>query len=187
MRKLNNKGMTIVEILVCFMIVAFISTALFSTATVFNNKRSIESTKAELIQYRNQIDKLIEDDLINKGLSNAKIITNGDPTANSADYEIRLFFRDGTEKTLKIHSKISGEIGTGTCNGTDSFYVEYGGTRYTLPDVGSSDDGKCKDLRYGTIKVSNEENVLLIYINFTHPELGNDYAINIVAPINYFG
>ena len=28
--------------------------------------------------------------------------------------------------------------------------------------------------------------ILFVYVNFYHPELGNDYSINIVAPINYF-
>ena len=46
---LNNKGMTIVEILVCFMIVTFISVSLFNTVETFNNKKSIESTKSALI------------------------------------------------------------------------------------------------------------------------------------------
>ncbi len=199
MKKLNNKGMTIVEILVCFMIVAFITTALFSTVTVFNNKRNIESAKAELIQYRNQIDKLIEDDLIHKGLTNATVkvedIDSADPKKGKK-YTVNLFFRDGGTKNLIIYSQRAGEYGSAdstTCTGySDNFYITYAGIKYPLPDVGDSVNENCspsetiKDLRFNTIKVSNDNNVLFIYVNFSHPELGTDYSINITAPINYF-
>ena len=206
MKKLNNKGMTIIEILVCFLLVSFISTALFTTVSSFNNKRNIESVKADLLQYRNDIDKLIEDDLIHKGLIDAKVDENVDDSIRAkTEYKIKLSFRDGTSKMLIISSQRAGEYGstsgeTGTCSGaSDNFFIGYGTSetsddyvKYPLPDVGEYVNTACtpsetvKDLRFNTINVSNADNVLLIYINFYHPELGNDYSINIVAPINYF-
>ena len=199
MKKLNNKGMTIIEILVCFLLVSFISTALFTTVSSFNNKRNIESVKADLLQYRNDIDKMIEDDLIHYGLINAEI-NEGNPETT-----VTLHFKDGTSKLLVIYSRRAGEYSSdknevGTCTGfNDEFYIGYGTSKtasdyvkYTLPDVGSFTNDLCdvpeviKDLRFNTINVSNEDNVLFIYINFYHPELGNDYSINIIAPINYF-
>lgn len=213
MKKLNNKGMTIVEILVCFLLVTFITVSLFTTVSSFNNKRSIESVKADLLQYRNDIDKMLEDDLIHKGLTNAKVTPTN--ASGAITYTINLTFRDGTTKVLKIFSQRAGEYGsagssddtsgTATCTGhNDMFYIEYGSNasdtiRYTLPNVGEFVNNECKDfagntkpetiydLRFNTITVSNSDNVLFIYINFYHPELGNDYSINIVAPINYFG
>ena len=203
MKKLNNKGMTIVEILVCFLLVSFITTSLFTTVSSFNNKRNIESVKADLLQYRNDIDKLIEDDLIHKGLTNAKI--NESVSSGTTLYDIKLSFRDGTKKTLIISSKRAGEYSSttddaDTCSGvSDEFFIGYGTStsssdyvKYSLPDVGEFINKNCtpnetiKDLRFNNIKVSNDDNVLFIYINFYHPELGNDYSINIVAPINYF-
>ena len=207
MIKLNNKGVTIVEILVCFLLVSFITTSLYTTVSSFNNKRGIESVRADLLQYRNDIDKLIEDDLIHKGLIDAKISM---PTKTDAitKYNIDLFFRDGSKKVLIINSQRAGEYGSSgpntgddaTCTGkSDDFYIGYGTVentgdylKYPLPDVGSSVNKNCptdetiKDLRFNSIEVKNSDNVLFIYINFYHPELGNDYSINIVAPINYF-
>ena len=207
MIKLNNKGVTIVEILVCFLLVSFITTSLYTTVSSFNNKRGIESVRADLLQYRNDIDKLIEDDLIHKGLIDAKITT---PTNTDAvtKYNIELFFRDGSKKVLIIYSQRAGEYGSSgaaggdeaTCTGnSDKFYIGYGTVentgdylKYTLPNVGSSVNKSCTpeetimDLRFNSIEVKNSDNVLFIYINFYHPELGNDYSINIVAPINYF-
>ena len=215
MIRLNNKGITIVEILVCFLLVTFITTALYASVSSFSNKRSIESVKADLLQYRNDIDKMIEDDLIYKGLTNA-VVTEPIKDPNKTKYVVKLSFRDGTTKELVIFSQRAGEYGSNiekeevtdeaSCTGyNDDFYIGYGTTqttddyiRYDLPDVGSSENEDCPtnpakttfekiyDLRFNSITVSNADNVLFIYINFYHPELGNDYSINIVAPINYF-
>ncbi len=207
MIKLNNRGVTIVEILVCFLLVSFITTSLYTTVSSFNNKRSIESVRADLLQYRNDIDKLIEDDLIHKGLIDAKIST---PIKNDSTtkYNIELFFRDGSKKVLIINSQRAGEYGSSgstsspdaTCTGkSDDFYIGYGSSEtsgdyliYRLPNVGSSVNKSCSpnetimDLRFNSIEVKNSDNVLFVYVNFYHPELGNDYSVNIIAPINYF-
>ena len=207
MIKLNNKGVTIVEILVCFLLVSFITTSLYTTVSSFNNKRGIESVRADLLQYRNDIDKLIEDDLIHKGLIDAKITTPINTDAVTK-YNIELFFRDGSKKVLIINSQRAGEYGSSgaaggdeaTCTGkSDDFYIGYGSSEtsgdyliYRLPNVGSSVNKSCSpnetimDLRFNSIEVKNSDNVLFIYVNFYHPELGNDYSINIIAPINYF-
>ena len=217
MIKLNNKGMTIVEILVCFILVTFITVSLFTTVSSFNNKRSIESVKSDLLQYRNDIDKMLEDDLIHKGLTDAKVKVNT-VNNNTTTYGATLYFRDGSYKKLIIYSQRAGEYCTddsncevdAACTGaSDDFYIAYGNAtnsdpgvlfansdnylKYSLPRVGEFVNDMCtpdaetiQDLRFGNIKISNEQNVLLIYINFEHPELGNNYSINIVAPINYF-
>ena len=111
MIKLNNKGVTIVEILVCFLLVSFITTSLYTTVSSFNNKRGIESVRADLLQYRNDIDKLIEDDLIHKGLIDAKITTPINTDAVTK-YNIELFFRDGSKKVLIISSQRACEYGS---------------------------------------------------------------------------
>lgn len=217
---LNNKGMTIVEILVCFMIVTFISVSLFNTVETFNNKKSIESAKSALLEYRNNIDKMIEDDLIHKGLINAQVFDHHNDTPNATHpdgnffyQDVKLFFRDGSTKTLRIYDERAGDyyynlegqaVAAGekeaACTGhNDKFYIQYGSNlspsgdyiEYLLPDVGEYENAECssheiiKDIRFGKIEVSVKDNVLVIYVGFTHPELGNDYSINIVAPINY--
>ena len=181
----------------------FITTSLFTTVSSLNNRRNIESVKADLLQYRNDIDKLIEDDLIHKGLTNAKITESN--SSGKTLYNILLSFRDGSKKTLVVSSQRAGEYSStsteaGTCSGvSDEFFIGYGTSttssdyvKYPLPDVGEFVNTSCtpnetiKDLRFNSIKVSNDDNVLFVYINFYHPELGNDYSVNIVAPINYF-
>ena len=38
---LNNKGVTTIEVLICFVLVTIISTSLFSTVSMFNDNRKI--------------------------------------------------------------------------------------------------------------------------------------------------
>ena len=45
MKKLNNKGMTAVEVLVCFVLVVIISTSVYTTVSAYQNKQQIESFK----------------------------------------------------------------------------------------------------------------------------------------------
>lgn len=179
--KLNNKGMTLIEIVVCFVLVSFISVALFGTVAAFNTKRSTESVKVALLTYRNEVTRVIENDLVQRGLSN--VVING-------NNEARLYFRDGYSASLSITDERVNDDGSGA--GADKFSILYDKHQYVLPDVGSStvtdSDGNIKnikDLRFSIVKIENDDSVFLLYISFYHPELGTDYSINIVAPINY--
>ena len=70
MKRLNKKGMTTVEILVSFVIVAVISSTIYTTVSNYATRREIESYKLELNTYKNLLTKEIQDDLIKKGLLN---------------------------------------------------------------------------------------------------------------------
>ena len=68
MINLNNKGMSIVELLASFIIVALIMTTLYSTMNNFSDKRVEESAKESIYTYKNLLTKEIYDDIIKKGL-----------------------------------------------------------------------------------------------------------------------
>ena len=65
---LNNKGMTVVELLASFIIVALIMTTLYATMNNFSDKRVEESAKESIYTYKNLLTKEIYDDIIKKGL-----------------------------------------------------------------------------------------------------------------------
>ena len=68
MKKLNNKGMTIIEVLVCFVLVAIISTSMYNSISNFNDRRNLESMKEKILNVKNLYTKQIEDDIVKKGL-----------------------------------------------------------------------------------------------------------------------
>lgn len=73
MVKLNNKGMTAVEILVCMVLVVVITVSMYTSVSSYKNKQQIESFKEKIMTYKNLITKEINDDLIKDGLISAEI------------------------------------------------------------------------------------------------------------------
>ena len=70
---LNEKGMTAVEVLVCFILVVVITVSMYTTVSTYKNKQQIESFKEQIYTYKNLLSKDINDDIIKVGLVDAKI------------------------------------------------------------------------------------------------------------------
>ena len=216
---INNKGITTVEVLLCFVLIVVITTSLYSTISAFNDKRLEEKNRSKIINYTNILTKTIQDDLIFKGLAFANITER--KSGSMQVYEVNMTLNDGTKRLLRISQQftksqihLDGDIGV-----DDSFVIEYGDPDnkmelYPLPDLGNvkgkyqeddmgmntfvpCGDGDCRILQNLQINnvlldISNENknyevesHVLSIFIGLYHPDLGNRYAVNINAPINY--
>ena len=207
MKKLNNKGMTIIEVLVCFVLVAIITTSMYNSISNINDRRNIESMKEKIINVKNLITKDIEDDIVKKGLvyaSNPQLLNGpyyvnanglfpGTPSGgcnnNSAlgscvpngknGKSIELSFKDGTRKRL---------IAVGDRDGKN-YIIAYGTVGESdyiyeqLPNVGRSSDGVLA-LQVGDVNMTNTDGILSIDIRFDHPQLSEKYGIRIVAIAN---
>lgn len=204
LRKMNNKGMTAVEVLVCFVLVVVITTSLFTTVSTYKNKQQIESFKQDIFTYKNLLTKDINDDLIKGGLVDAKIVENFEDEY-VARYAVDMYLKDGRVKTLKVESRkaydylwdesLESQLPKDK-DQDDYFMISYGErilddeteTKFPIPDLGESlnPNGKIiKDLRINDVSMEIVDNVLVVYIGFYHPELGTRYSINIMCPINY--
>lgn len=193
MKKLNNKGITTIEVIICFVLVVVITVSMYSTISNFNQKRTLESYKSEIYTYKNTLTKTIQDDFIKKGLTHAnysKVSTSG-KTVYTVDAELK----DGDKRKLvitQVLAKSTYHIG-GKEGVDDYFMIEYGSPdeliEYPLPELGESktDAGDIiKDLSLNNIMIEiASNNVLSIYIGFYHPELSTRYSINIISPIDY--
>ena len=71
MVKLNQKGMTSIELLVCFVIISAIVVSMFDMILNYQNQQQIERIKNEIVSYSNNIQKVIQDDLIKGHLISA--------------------------------------------------------------------------------------------------------------------
>lgn len=204
LKKLNNKGMTAVEVLVCFVLVVIISTSVYTTVSAYQNKQQIESFKEKIFTYKNLLTKEIYDDLIKDGLVAAKIQTfNRNDATGDAEAMIEMNMRNGDKKCLKIKSqKAYDYFWTETPDlpasedKDDDFMISYGDckynydnlTDYPIPDLGESTNPNGKkiyDLRINNVDVTLDKSVLSIYVGFYHPDLGTRYGIDIVCPVNF--
>lgn len=192
-KKLNNKGMTTVEILVSFVLVVIISVSLYSVVSTYINKQHVESYKDKITTYKNLLTKEIQDDLIKKGLIAASVKKSN----NDKNTELTMTFKDGSSKVLLVYQQLSkGYDGTGEKVQDDEFSIAYGEkksgevdfTSYTLPDLGSNENEageKVYDLRIHKVDINTDNNILTIKIDFYHPDFSNRYGIDIVCPINF--
>ena len=188
--RLNNKGMTIVEILVCFVLVSLITVSIYSAISSFNTKRNIESYKEKINTYKNTLTKLIQDDLIKNGLISAKYIPPVMDADNIETYTVQMTFRDGSTKSLIVKRRLAQDFDLEAEDVLidDYFMIQYDDIEYPIPDLGEyqNDLGETvKDLRINNIDIDASSNVLSIYIGFYHPDLSTRYGMSIVCPINY--
>lgn len=209
MKKLNNKGITTIEVLVCFVLVVIITVSIYTVVSDFNEKKIVEGYREELLNYKNLLTKEIQDDFIKIGLTHATY--EKEEIGEKNRYILHCSLKDGTERVLIVEqllAKSSYHIG-GSTTSNDEFLIQYGDPAniidWELPDLGSypydpvnevictewaqSVGAQCltvKDLSINNVLINiTDDNVLSIYIGFYHPEFGTKYAINIVCPIDY--
>ena len=198
MKRLNNKGVTTIEVIVCFVIVSIIMVSMYSTISYYNEKRILEGYKEKVINYKYQITREIQKDLVGIGLADAKITPDVELSTSKAIYTVDMSLRDSSRRRLIVeqvlaHSKFHPEGVTGV---NDSFRIVYGDPsnaedmiEYEFPKLGSYQETNgdiIQNLSINNILMEIIDNrVLSIYIGFYHPELGTRYAISIVTPIDF--
>ena len=191
MKKLNNKGITTIEVIISFVIVIIIATSLYTTVTNYNQKRLIEGYKSKIFTYKNTVTKLIQDDIIKVGLTHANYEKKhvGPKIIHTLDLDLK----DGTTRKLIVTQIFTlSTYHDGDPDYDDYFMIQYGKPtdliEYPLPNIGESKSESGKkvyDLSINNVIIKTEDNVLIIYIGFYHPELMTRYGINIISPIDF--
>ena len=206
MKKLNNKGMTLIEIIVCFAIVSVVVVSMFNVIMKYQNDEITESTRAEIIDYKNNITRIIQRDIINYSLKYVETpSTQPSISGNNRTYTYYLRFNNGISKTLQINM-----------NDVEynQNYIQYDDinnagakqfVKYILPSM----DDNCSDQTCNISKFSSVESNITpginssasidtavtytnlainnfdIDININNIKVGNDYHVKIIAPLNY--
>ena len=191
MKRLNNKAMTTVEIIVCFVLVAIIATTMLNVVLNYKTREEIESINADVIRYKNTVTRIIQNDIVMKHLESVSI-TEGE-NSNYNYKRVRLTFTkeitSGVKaKTLTIYSS------RGLADGIVD-YITYqdennNPIRYNLSNLGGYrdtsgfNDRYYQHLRFGSVSVISKFDCLIIDIPIYHHELGSKNHISIKAPIN---
>lgn len=214
MKQLNNRGVTTIEVLMCFVIVVIITVSMYSTISYYNERRILEGYKQKVIEYKNIVTSDIQTDLIRIGLVDVKIDRNIDTANAKTTYTVDMTMKDSSQRRLIVEQTLtySDYHPKGSMNVDDAFKIMYGNPidmegdnsysqmiDYGFPKLGSyepqykNSDGHmvptghiAQDLSINNviIEIVNDR-ALSIYIGFYHPELGTRYAIDIVSPIDF--
>ena len=168
MMKLNNKGITTIEVIICFVLVVLITLSMYSTISYFNEKRLLESYKEQIYTYKDLLTKEIQDDFIKVGLTHAeysKEVKDLPGQPNVTVHTLNCTMKDGTKRTLIIEQRLGHSpyhIGSDVESEnpsqnklvSDYFMIKYGVTgqeiEYPIPKLGSvrykkRSDDMCKD------------------------------------------
>lgn len=199
MKKLNEKGLSVIEIVLTFTLVMVIASGILTIIMNYRQKAQIEMKRLELVTYKNTLTKEIQTDILDRGIY--EINTGGLCTNTSSEYGgcINLVFKDGVEKVLAV-SKLDDANSTNLKNLLNNKYIKYGDTKYPIedklpdeiPDGRSSKDfqniyiNSDNFLTSDTAILQNGETVKIysIDIYIEHIDYDDDFGIHIVATNN---
>ncbi len=175
MKKLNNRGLTVVEVIICFSITAVIVVSLFKIIANYNDKQYIESNKNQVITYKNIVTKTIQSDIINnKGIStlNSNINDNYDSMYNSGIISIGFNYTNGKSASIEINVKEGQEY---------IYFVNSNNEKEKFP---LSDIGNGVVFNEPKIDYDLDNALLNIYVGINHPDLGDKYSVlDMVLPL----
>lgn len=179
----NNKGFTIAELLVTFVLVMSIVLALFKVVDHYRERQQNATSVKEMNSYRNQIVKVVEDDILFnyegikgiKGLD--KVSLEDAPTDFQQGIEITF---NGSDKDGKLITKNLIVRKSG---------ISYGGMFYEFPSkfVSAVDDVIYTETQVKDATQIGEplsKKIYSIHIDLTHSELNRIFNINIVTVNN---
>lgn len=181
-KRLNNKGMTLIEIIVCFVIVVVIVLSMFKVVNNYKDKQDIESYKNSITTYKNTITKAIWDDIIShKGIVKCTDESYGEFLV----YEFQ--FLDGKSSKLKILHKVKNDTNDSDRIDEDEseFYIQYG----LVNDEQKFKFPKMYNVRFNYVQVNevgydgtgskNKGKLFHIYVGIYNPDLqiGDKYNV----------
>ncbi len=164
---LNKKGMTSVELLVCFIIVSTIVVSMYNLILSYRNTEQIEEVNNEVVSYANNLQKDIQDDLINGHLVSVSNVTSD---GYSATFTFDTPSSYTTTLTIKPDEGIIsyGEVG----NVVD----------YEIPAIADLTLSSESSIEY--LEAAN--GYLKITIVLTYPDFEDStYSFMINCPVNY--
>lgn len=166
MKTMNNKGFTLIEIILSFSFIMVICIGLFVTANNYKNKQQLESSKRDLQTYKTTLLTDIQKDITEKEL---KEIT--ECTSISNCYE--LSFNDNTQKVIQKDSS--------------SKVIIYGGIKYPVKEESLTTIGTLSLIQseqdVTTLKYASTGKGVIykLTIPISHQEVTDNYDIVIVT------
>ena len=168
---MNNKGFTIIEVVISFSILTVILLALITFTINYRDKVKEEEMKMMMLDYKNTMTKLIYDDIIDgKYKAIEKCFGQGNSNITCVN------FIDGNNN---VHPLYINEVTSATPSIKPGLYLNYEGMNYLLPD---SDIYNAKEAlrmsEFGKFTLTNYNNVIYnLRLSFHHQSLDINYEI----------
>lgn len=158
MKKLNNKGFTIAEVMVSFSLISVILVSMITATMFYRDRIKEEEIASQLWDFKNYMTKIIYDDIIDNDLVKAEYCVGSSNCVNLYDAN------NSNPHTMKIV-----EYDTGDNKGV---YLSYNNVKYFLPDsdLGTGNDRICDFV--GGFDISGYNNELYkVKVSFRHKDM----------------
>ena len=154
----NNKGFTLVEVIVSFGFVIILLGSMYAVYNSYQGSTSKESIKLELETYKNSMIQIIYDDIIKNNMTSITSCNNNDKCIdiNSKDKSYRLEVIE-----------------------EDELYLSYDGIKYMIPD---SQNGLI-DVDNFICSYNSSDKVYNVKIKLNHSELSEEENDNNIINI----
>ena len=86
MKKLNNKGITVIEILLCFVLASLVTVTIFNIVDSFSKLKQREIAKNDITVQKTILSKVMTDDIVKLGLQNVTVNGLGASSAKATTY-----------------------------------------------------------------------------------------------------
>lgn len=172
----NNKGFTVVELIVTFVLVMSLAVGLFAVVDGYRGRQQKETILKELNSYRNEVLKVVQDDFLNRGIMD---IEGVDAASCNGDFNqaIKIIYKDEPDPTNAMMFCV-GDAG-----------IKYGDVLYPKPlgeFVNFTNDiiyTESKDFKVvapdGITKVTKK--ILSINVKMKHSELEEAIELRVVG------
>ena len=172
----NNKGFTVVELIVTFVLVMSLAVGLFAVVDSYRERQQKETNLKELNSYRNEILKIVQDDFLNKGIEDIEGISTEESSSSECkgfNQGIVVKYKDGDKKTFCVGEQgikynnilYPKPLGDFVSFANDIIYTESKDFQLTAPD--------------GTTKVTKK--ILSINVKIKHSELEDPIELRVVG------
>lgn len=175
MKILNNKGFTVAELIVTFVLVMSISIGLFKIVDSYRQRQQKESAIKEIDSFRNEILKTVYDDINEYGVKLIKGIDSiGESKCEGYNQGVLIEFKTSENNELNEKEFCVGKEG-----------IKYGGVLYKKPSSFITFTNNIIYLDSGEMTFSNnseaKKRIFSINVEIKHSELKNPIKLNIVA------
>ena len=176
-KKLNNKGLSVVELIVVFVILMIIVMGMLEIIIDLKSTSTDKQFEKELLEFNSVLKKTFYDDLIKKDYTSMSTCTNTGITTTGIQFIEckKLIFSDGSSKELLIDLK------------TRSIY--YDSIKYDMPDKGMF-EFKDRRIFYNDhdhemdVYIEEVNDCLVINIPYYIIDEKPNYGIKIIHAIN---
>ncbi len=182
----NNKGFTVVELIMSFVFSSILAVSLFAVILNYRDKQVNTSIETRLLAFKSELIIDVKQDIQKYGLKSMEYCT--DASGKRQSRCVVITFMNGKTKSFIVKEEPRVDTLDNLDGTADSFYysvpyISYGGVKYSIPDAANVSIRSDFLLESTTAADGLETNNPLykIRVNLIHNDLDADMDISIVA------